>query len=154
MRHRHAVQLLGLALVAAIVVACGGAPAGAPAAPNSANVPAATTGRALETTNISVRLLWVPQYQFAGYIVAKVKGFYDEVGLNVTLNPGGPDIAMVQLVGSGSDSFGVETPDTVLLARRRGIPIVGVATFSRPALAASWSIATRVSKAHATSSVR
>jgi ABC-type nitrate/sulfonate/bicarbonate transport system substrate-binding protein len=73
--------------------------------------------------------LWVSQYQFAGYIVAKVKGFYDEVGLQVTLNPGGPEIAAVPLVASGSDTFGVETPDTVLLARERGIPIVSVATF-------------------------
>lgn len=119
MRHRHAVPLLSLLLVAAVLSACGGAP----------TAPAATTGRTLETTTISVRLLWVPQYQFAGYIVAKVKGFYDEVGLQVTLNPGGPEIAPVQLVASGSDDFGVETPDTVLLARERGIPIVSLATF-------------------------
>lgn len=119
MRHRHVIQLLGLLLAAAIISACGGSPA----------APAATTGRSLETTAISVRLLWVPQYQFAGYIVAKVKGFYDEVGLQVTLNPGGAEIANVPLVASGSDSFGVETPDTVLLARERGIPIVSLATF-------------------------
>ncbi|HEY0735436.1 MAG TPA: ABC transporter substrate-binding protein [Herpetosiphonaceae bacterium] len=119
MRYRAAIPLLGLLLAAAILAACGGTP------PPS---PAATTGRSLETTSISVRLLWVPQYQFAGYIVAKVKGFYDEVGLDVTLNPGGPEITPVQLVASGSDDFGVETPDTVLLARERGIPIVSVAT--------------------------
>lgn len=117
MRHRHVIPLLSL-LAAAILSACGNPPT-APAA----------TGRSLETTTISVRLLWVPQYQFAGYIVAKVKGFYDEAGLTVTLNPGGPEIAPVQLVASGSDDFGVETPDTVLLARERGIPIVSVATF-------------------------
>ncbi|HEY0607527.1 MAG TPA: ABC transporter substrate-binding protein [Herpetosiphonaceae bacterium] len=120
MRHRQAISLLSLLLATTILGACGSTPPEAPAA---------TTGRSLETTTISVRLLWVPQYQFAGYIVAKVKGFYDEAGLNVTLNPGGPEIAPVQLVASGSDDFGVETPDTVLLARERGIPIVSVATF-------------------------
>lgn len=120
MRNRYAmVQLLALALVTAIVGAYGGAPAPAPAA---------STG-ALETTDITVRLLWVPQYQFAGFIVAKVKGFYDEAGLNVTLNPGGPEITPVPLVASGSEHFGVETPDTVLLARERGIPVVSLATF-------------------------
>jgi ABC-type nitrate/sulfonate/bicarbonate transport system substrate-binding protein len=121
-------QLLGLVLLTTVIAACGGAPAAGPSATNNQTPGAATTGT-LETTNVSVRLLWVPQYQFAGYIVAKVKGFYDKAGLNVTLNPGGPDISTVQLVGSGSDSFGVDTPDTVFLARERGIPLVALATF-------------------------
>lgn len=121
------VRVLGLVLLVLLASACG-APSGAgtPAGPSA---PAGTAARTLETTNISLRLLWVPQYQFAGYIVAKVKGFYDEVGLNVTLNPGGPEIAPIALVSSGSDSFGVETPDSVLLARERGIPLVALATF-------------------------
>jgi ABC-type nitrate/sulfonate/bicarbonate transport system substrate-binding protein len=128
-RYVRVVRLLAFVLLAAVIGACGGAPAAGPSASNNATPGAAGTARTLETTNVSVRLLWVPQYQFAGYIVAKVKGFYDEVGLNVTLNPGGPDISTVQLVGSGSDSFGVDTPDTVLLARERGIPLVALATF-------------------------
>jgi len=127
-RDRRTVWTLGLALLVLLVGACGAPSSGG--APGGAGAPAGTAGaRTLETTNVSVRLLWVPQYQFAGYIVAKVKGFYDEVGLNVTLNPGGPEIAVVPLVSSGSDSFGVETPDTVLLARERGIPLVTLATF-------------------------
>jgi len=37
--------------------------------------------------NISLRLLWLDQFQFAGYYIAKEKGFYKNVGLNVTLDP-------------------------------------------------------------------
>src|SRR5262245_25917950 len=121
MRYRNVrmVQLLGLMLLGMIVGACGGTRTVGPcasgnatpgaAAVTGASAPTASTTRTLETTNLSVRLLWVPQYQFAGYIVAKVKGFYDEAGLNVTLNPGGPEIATVPLVSSGRDSFGVDT---------------------------------------------
>ncbi len=119
-------RMLGLVLLALVVAACGGASSGGTP---GAGAPTAAGGQQLETTKVSVRLLWVPQYQFAGYIVAKVKGFYDEVGLDVTLNPGGPEIAAVPLVSGGSDTFGVETPDTVLLARERGIPLVALATF-------------------------
>jgi NitT/TauT family transport system substrate-binding protein len=125
--NRLMVRTLGLVLLVLLVAACGAPSAGETS--SGANAPTGTIARPLETTTISVQLLWVPQYQFAGYIVAKVKGFYDEVGLNVTLNPGGPDTATVPLVSSGSTSFGVDTPDTVLLSRERGIPLVALATF-------------------------
>jgi NitT/TauT family transport system substrate-binding protein len=38
-----------------------------------------------EKTEVSVQLKWLPQAQFMGYYVAKEKGFYDEVGLDVTI---------------------------------------------------------------------
>jgi hypothetical protein len=40
-----------------------------------------------------LQLKWVTQGQFAGYYVAKEKGFYEEAGLDVEIKPGGPDIA-------------------------------------------------------------
>ena len=42
---------------------------------------------------MTLQLKWVTQAQFAGYYVAQAKGFYEEEGLNVTILPGGPDIA-------------------------------------------------------------
>ncbi|PHQ68864.1 MAG: nitrate ABC transporter substrate-binding protein, partial [Paracoccus sp.] len=54
--------------------------------------------------DLTLQLKWVTQAQFAGYYVAKDKGFYDEEGLNVTIKPGGPDIAPTQvLAGGGAD---------------------------------------------------
>jgi NMT1/THI5 like len=53
---------------------------------------------------IALQLKWVTQAQFAGYYVAKDKGFYKIEGLDVTIKPGGPDIAPEQvLVGGGAD---------------------------------------------------
>ena len=41
------------------------------------------------------------QSQFAGYYVAKAKGYYKAVGLDVTIKPGGPDISPEQVVLGG-----------------------------------------------------
>ena len=51
-----------------------------------------------------MQLKWVTQAQFAGYYVAKAKGFYKDAGLDVTIKPGGPDIAPQQVIaGGGAD---------------------------------------------------
>ncbi|MFT5341426.1 MAG: NitT/TauT family transport system substrate-binding protein, partial [Paracoccaceae bacterium] len=53
---------------------------------------------------VKLQLQWVTQAQFAGYYVALDKGFYKEEGLDVTILPGGPDIAPPQvLAGGGAD---------------------------------------------------
>lgn len=52
---------------------------------------------------MTLQLKWVTQAQFAGYYVALDKGFYTEEGLDVTIKPGGPDVAPVQvLIGGGA----------------------------------------------------
>ena len=43
--------------------------------------------------DVKLQLQWVTQAQFAGYYVALDKGYYSDEGLNVTILPGGPDIA-------------------------------------------------------------
>ncbi|NTW98185.1 MAG: ABC transporter substrate-binding protein [Oscillochloris sp.] len=89
----------------------------------------AAEGSAPELRQVSMRLQWFPQYQFAGYIVAKVKGYYQEAGLDVSLNPGGPDLVPLPLVATGRDSFGSTGADTVLTAREQGIDVVALATW-------------------------
>ncbi|MBZ0158936.1 MAG: ABC transporter substrate-binding protein [bacterium] len=75
---------------------------------------------------LSLRLQWLHQAQFAGFYVAKEKGFYREAGLDVAIQPGGQDFNAVTLVSSGSDDVGVWTADQVLLAYARGVPIRAV----------------------------
>jgi ABC-type nitrate/sulfonate/bicarbonate transport system substrate-binding protein len=36
---------------------------------------------------VSLQLSWFDQFQFAGYYIAKEKGFYKEVGLDVDIKP-------------------------------------------------------------------
>jgi len=59
----------------------------------SATALALMAGAGFAADDVTLQLKWVTQAQFAGYFVAKDKGFYDEEGLNVNILPGGPDIA-------------------------------------------------------------
>ena len=77
--------------------------------------------------DVTMQLKWVTQAQFAGYFVAKDKGFYDEEGLDVTIKPGGPDIAPEQVIaGGGADVITTWMP-AALAARERGLPLVNIA---------------------------
>lgn len=78
-------------------------------------------------TNVSLRLQWVPQAQFAGYIVAKEKGFYKDSGLNVDLRPAGPDLKPQSTVAAGTDDIGVGVSNVVITARSNNVPLVTIA---------------------------
>lgn len=86
---------------------------------------AAGAGQAADP--LTLQLKWVTQAQFAGYYVAKEKGFYDEAGLDVTINPGGPDIAPPQVIAGGNADVIVEWMPAALAARERGLPLVNIA---------------------------
>ena len=76
---------------------------------------------------VTLQLKWVTQAQFAGYYVAKDKGFYDEVGLDVTILAGGPDIAPPQVMAGGGADVMVDWLPSALAAREKGLPIVNIA---------------------------
>ncbi|UWR28188.1 ABC transporter substrate-binding protein [Sulfitobacter sp. S223] len=76
---------------------------------------------------VTLQLQWVTQSQFAGYYVAQDKGFYEEEGLEVTILPGGPDIAPPQvLAGGGADAM-LNWMPSALAAREKGLPVVNIA---------------------------
>ncbi len=86
-----------------------------------------TAAPAFSAEKITLQLKWVTQAQFAGYYVAKEKGFYKDEGLDVTIKPGGPDIAPVQvLVGGGADVI-IDWMPSALAAREKGVPLVNIA---------------------------
>ena len=70
---------------------------------------------------------WVTQAQFAGYYVAKDKGFYKDEGLDVTIKPGGPDIAPEQVLAGGGADVVVDWMPAALAAREKGAPMVNIA---------------------------
>ncbi len=67
--------------------------------------------------DVTLQLKWVTQAQFAGYYVALEQGFYEEEGLNVTVLPGGPDIAPTQVIAGGGADVTVEWMPAALAAR-------------------------------------
>ncbi len=86
-----------------------------------------STGAALAADEVTLQLKWVTQAQFAGYYVALEKGFYAEEDLDVTIKPGGPDIAPTQVIAGGGADVTVEWMPAALAARERGLPLVNIA---------------------------
>ncbi len=76
---------------------------------------------------VTLQLKWVTQAQFAGYYVAQEKGFYEEENLDVTIKPGGPDIAPTQVIAGGGADVTVEWMPAALAAREKGLPLVNIA---------------------------
>jgi NitT/TauT family transport system substrate-binding protein len=87
----------------------------------------AAMGSGAQAQDVNLQLKWVTQAQFAGYYVAEAKGFYDEEGLNVTILPGGPDIAPTQVIAGGGADVIVEWMPAALAAREKGLPLVNIA---------------------------
>jgi len=77
--------------------------------------------------DVTLQLKWVTQAQFAGYYVAQAKGFYTEEDLNVTIKPGGPDIAPGQVIAGGGADVVVDWMPSALAAREKGLPLVNIA---------------------------
>ena len=70
---------------------------------------------------------WVTQAQFAGYYVALEKGYYDDEGLDVTIKPGGPDIAPPQVIAGGGADILIEWMPAALASREKGLNLVNIA---------------------------
>ena len=77
-------------------------------------------GAAQAADDVTLQLKWVTQAQFAGYYVALDKGFYEEEGLNVTIKPGGPDIAPTQVIAGGGADVVLEWMPSALASARKG----------------------------------
>jgi NitT/TauT family transport system substrate-binding protein len=91
-RRRSGFFALALALAAGTLVACGGDDnSSSEPATTAAGGSAAATAPA-ETTKVKLTLQWVTQAQFAGYYAALDKGYYKEEGIDLTIQPGGPDV--------------------------------------------------------------
>lgn len=83
--------------------------------------------QAMAADEVTLQLKWVTQAQFAGYYVAQDKGFYDEENLDVTIKPGGPDIAPPQVIAGGGADVIIDWMPSALASREKGVPLVNIA---------------------------
>jgi hypothetical protein len=91
------------------------------------------TAQAADT--VTIQLKWVAQAQFAGYFVAKEKGFYKDAGLDVTIKAGGPDVAPPQVIAGGGADVIVDWMPSALASREKGVPLVNISqTFKKSGL--------------------
>lgn len=79
------------------------------------------------TTPASLQLIWKHQFQFAGYYMAKHKGFYQDAGIDLTIFEYHLDEDPVEQVLNGSRDFAVGR-STILAQRAKGAAIIALFT--------------------------
>ena len=72
---------------------------------------------------VSIQLNWKHQFEFAGYYIAKEKGFYKKAGLSVDIKEFSNGVDVVDDVLKGKSTFGIGYP-TLTLDRARNNEVV------------------------------
>ncbi|RXJ80046.1 hypothetical protein CRU86_02025 [Aliarcobacter skirrowii] len=73
-----------------------------------------TTLFSKDLTKVKLQLAWFNQFQYAGYYVAKEKGFYEEVGLDVEILPFSFDKNIVKSVNDERIEFAIGRENLIL----------------------------------------
>ena len=84
-----------------------------------------TLAQAKELDKVSLQLKWKYQFQFAGFIVAKEKGFYKDVGLDVNIKEHDKSTDTFKDMQEGKIQFGV-SDSALILESIKGTPVVGI----------------------------
>jgi len=94
---------------------------------------------AQETKDVALQLSWLHSVQFGGSYIAKSKGYWSDAGLNVALNPGGPNAPVDPAVVTGQALVGISAADYASASVEQGAPfkIIGVAMQKNPFVIAS-----------------
>ena len=110
-------KMLATAIAAVLLVAaCGSSGGGASGGASLAAL-----------TPVKFQLQWVAQSQFAGYYAAVDQGYYSDLGLDVQLLLGGPNINNVQVVATGGADIGTAWLPNMLQSREGGTDLVSIA---------------------------
>src|SRR4051795_12681175 len=120
---------LAAVAAAALLAACsssggsGGAGSGGGTAPGGGGGSTPSGAK----VDVALQLQWVTQAQFAGYIAALKKGFYDQQGLNVKIVPAGTDtVPQTTVDDGGSADYAIAWVPKALQSREKGADITDV----------------------------
>ena len=112
MKLSRKVMAMAMAALLLLVAACSSGGGGA--------------GSAGALTPVKFQLQWVAQSQFAGYYAAIDQGYYKDLGLDVTLLLGGPNVNNVQVVATGGADIGTAWLPNMLQSREGGTDLVSI----------------------------
>ncbi|MEL6380940.1 MAG: ABC transporter substrate-binding protein [Cyanobacteria bacterium J06626_18] len=129
---RKFVQYGSLAAGAGILAACGSSTtieSPTDAAPDdTAATPAEDTSASGELTQVTYGTNWYAQAEHGGFYQAVATGIYEEHGLDVTIEMGGPQVNGTQLLMGGAVDFFMGYGSDALQAIAESIPKVTVAS--------------------------
>lgn len=86
----------------------------------------AAASEAKSLTPIKLVEAWYAKGEDGGYFAALQQDYYKETGIDMTIQPGGPQVSALQMVASGKADFGISYGDEILKAREQGIPVVAL----------------------------
>lgn len=78
-----------------------------------------------DTESVSLQLTWLHQFQSAGFYVAKEKGFYDELDLNVTIKEYPKGMNVVDSVLANESTYGIGK-SSLIIERSNYKPVVAL----------------------------
>lgn len=109
-------RVLGLLAMGVGIVGCGGSSStGSPSSKSSSKTP------------VHLVLNWLPTPESGGEYAAVKKHYYQQQGLDITVEPGGHHVSPLNLVTAGAAQFGIaQGMDQLLLAREHGLPVVAL----------------------------
>ncbi len=123
---RPVLAVLFLVLLGVAAVGCGRDVPASEAVSTSTTAPGAAVAPGTPLKHVTLMLQWTPQSQFAGYYMAKEKGFYAAHGLDVTIIRGGPDRDQVEYVKAGKADFITQFLTGAIMYRDQGLPVVNL----------------------------
>jgi len=83
---------------------------------------------AQEAKKVQFQLSWIKSIQYGGYFAGIETGAFSKQSLDVTFNPGGPNMDPVANVASGQMMLGDRPSGPLIIAREKGIPVKIIAT--------------------------
>ncbi|MET0734049.1 MAG: ABC transporter substrate-binding protein [Microbacterium sp.] len=120
MKHSTRMSLgIGATVTAAALLLSGCSSSGTPSESSS--------GDGEELTPITLQLQWLAQAQFAGYYAAVAEGYYEEEGLDVTIQEAGTDTVPIDVLAAGDADFAISWVPKVLGSIEQGTNVTDVA---------------------------
>ena len=77
---------------------------------------------------VTLRLNWYLSGWMAPFFYAEQQGYFDEVGIDVTILEGRGSGPTVQIIGTKSDTFGFADVATMMLAVSKGVPVKSISS--------------------------
>ncbi len=72
---------------------------------------------------VTVQLNWIPNVQFAGLLIAQEQGWYEEAGIDLSIQPIQHGISPVDIVLRGDAQIGIAQAPELISARAKGQPV-------------------------------
>lgn len=118
-------------LLAVALGAAASAPRAGATAPSNPGPVAQAAATARPPVEVSFRQSWLPNPEWAPFVVGLEKGLYEKEGVQLKLQTGSGSSTAVKLVGTGEDPIGHADASAVIVGLAQGVPITPVATLNQ-----------------------